>query len=182
VLASRLGYRITLRFVNSFFGRVFNHPQVVFTERMLRPETQGYDIFADGMANIIETHKRVAQAYFDDGSIEQACPPLKALLHIMRDEQTLDDLAFRAMFTREHLLASDWYAERLKAKQKIDCRLWEQHVGYLKTFLGRTGYAQEARRLGIEDRLASARKKLDWVNSPEYLKHLTGTIGAQPLP
>ena len=182
VLASRLGYRITLRFVNNFFGRVFNHPQLVFTEKMLRPETQDYDIFADGMANIIETHKRVAQAYFADGSIEQACPPLKALLHIMRDEQTLDDPTFRAMFTREHLLASDWYAERLKAKQEIDCRLWERHVSYLKSFLGRVGYAQEARRLGIEDRLTRARQHLDWVNSPEYLKHLMGTIGAQLIP
>jgi hypothetical protein len=154
----------------------------VFTEKMLRPETQDYDIFADGMANIIETHKRVAQAYFADGSIEQACPPLKALLHIMRDEQTLDDPTFRAMFTREHLLASDWYAERLKAKQEIDCRLWERHVSYLKSFLGRVGYAQEARRLGIEDRLTRARQHLDWVNSPEYLKHLMGTIGAQLIP
>ena len=53
VLASRLGYRITTRFVLSFFGRVFNYPHVVLTEKMLRPEMQDYDIFADGMDNII---------------------------------------------------------------------------------------------------------------------------------
>ncbi len=178
VLASRLGYRVTLRFVNAFFGRVFSHPHQVFTEKMLKPETQDFDIFADGMENIIETHRHVAKAYFADGSIEQACPPLKALLQIMRDDGSIDDPAFRAMFTREHLLASDWYAKRLTAKQKIDTQLWERHVGYLKSFLGRTGYAQEARRLDIEARLQRAHQQLDFVSSPEYLKHLTGTIGA----
>ena len=39
VLGSRLGYRITKRFVNAFFGRVFNQPHIVFTEEMLRPGT-----------------------------------------------------------------------------------------------------------------------------------------------
>ena len=178
MLASRLGYRITLRFVNAFFGRIFSHPHQVFTEKMLKPETQDLDIFADGMENIVETHRRVAKAYFDDGSIEQACPPLKALLQIMRDDGSIEDPAFRAMFTREHLLKSDWYAKRLEKKQKLDTQLWERHVSYLKAFLGRSSYAQEAQRLGIEARLQSARQQLDFVSSPEYLKHLTGTIGA----
>ena len=40
VLASRLGYRITARFVSAFFGRVFNHPHSVFTDEMLKPELQ----------------------------------------------------------------------------------------------------------------------------------------------
>ena len=139
VLASRLGYRITMRFVINFFGRVFNHPHLVFTDKMLRPETQDYDIFADGMDNIVETHQRVAKAYFDDGSIENACPPLKALLHIMaRNEyggKGLDHPEIREMFTREHLLASDWYAQRLAAKQASDLASGERHVTYLKTFL-----------------------------------------------
>jgi len=62
VLASRLGYRITMRFVLSFFGRVFHHPHVVFTEKMLCPEKQDYDIFADGMENMLEAHERIARA------------------------------------------------------------------------------------------------------------------------
>src|SRR5205823_11771607 len=73
VRASLLGYRITNRFVAAFFGRVFNHPDAVFTEAMLRPERQDANIFADGMENVIATQKRVAQSYFDDGSIEAAC-------------------------------------------------------------------------------------------------------------
>jgi len=83
VLASRLGYRINARFIRAFFGRVFNHPYAVFTDEMLRPELRDRAIFADGMGHIVTTQKRIAKTYFDDGSIAQACPPLKALLHIM---------------------------------------------------------------------------------------------------
>ena len=103
VLASRLGNRITKKFVNTFFGRVFNHPHVVLTGEMLRPELQGLETFVEGMDNIVATQKRVAAHYFSDGSIEWACPPLKVLLHIMRDDhyegRTLDDPEIRAMFS-----------------------------------------------------------------------------------
>ncbi|MDR1951324.1 MAG: hypothetical protein LBP96_03740, partial [Bacteroidales bacterium] len=37
VKASILGYRITMRFINTFFGRVFENPNVVFSESMLKP-------------------------------------------------------------------------------------------------------------------------------------------------
>jgi hypothetical protein len=87
VLASRLGYRITRQFVIHYFGRVFNHPHVVLTPEMLRPELQDLEIFVDGMDNIVGTHKRVAEYYFNDGTIEFGCPPLKALLHIMAHGQ-----------------------------------------------------------------------------------------------
>ena len=185
VLAGRLGYRINARFVRRFFGRVFNHPHVVCTDEMLRPELQGMDVFADGMDNIIITQKRVAKMYFDDGSIAQACPPLKALLHIMsKDEWNgggLENPEFRKLFTRESLLASDWYAARLAAKQKVDRRLWRRHVDYLDKFLKRSSHAEEAERLGIPDRLVSARKTLQQVESPAYVESLRGTIGAEPV-
>jgi hypothetical protein len=87
ILASRLGYRINIRFVHYFFGRVFNHPHTVFTEAMLKPELQDRAVFVDGMENILATQKRVAKMYFDDGSVKQACPPLQALLHIMLHDQ-----------------------------------------------------------------------------------------------
>src|SRR5690606_10808049 len=57
VLASRLGHRITAKFARTFFGRVFNHPPVVFTEEMLKPELQDPAVFADGMDNICATHQ-----------------------------------------------------------------------------------------------------------------------------
>jgi hypothetical protein len=185
VRASLLGYRITKRFVAAFFGRVFNHPNTVFTEAMLRPELQDPSIFADGMENIIATQRRVAQSYFDDGSIESACPPLRALLHLMvHGQYEGNDLAhpdIRALFTRDHMLSSGWYAERLSAKQAVNARLWARHVRTLEAFLAKPNYSDEAARLRIADRLERARKTLDAIRSPEYAKSLRGTIGVQPL-
>ncbi len=83
VLASRLGYRITPLFVDRFLGRLFETPDAVFTEEMLRPEKQSLELFAAGVDAIVEAQRRVALNYFEDGSVEAACPPLKALLHIM---------------------------------------------------------------------------------------------------
>ena len=40
VPASRLGYRITESFASTFLGRIFMHPEAIFTEAILRPETQ----------------------------------------------------------------------------------------------------------------------------------------------
>ncbi len=184
ILASRLGYRITMKFVIHFFGRVFNHPHVVFTYKMLRPETQDIDIFVDGMENILETQKRVAQAYFNDGSVEEACPPLKALLHIMLYDQfegkDLNHPEVRALFTSKNMLAGNWYAGRLHAQQAIEVRFWEQRVGYLERFLTKANYAEEAKRLGIRERLAAARQRLEWVQSPDFKKYLWGSIGVHP--
>jgi hypothetical protein len=185
VLASRLGYRINLRFTRSFLGRVFNHPNAVFTEEMLKPELQDPDVFADGMDNIIATQRRVAKMYFDDGSVAQACPPLRALLHIMKEDvwegKRLEDPAVRNLFTREQLLASDWYAERLRARQAADVKLWRRHVDYLDRFCRRASHADEATRLDIPGRLDRAVKTLREVESPTYLNSLVGTLGTEPI-
>jgi hypothetical protein len=185
VLAGRLGYRINARFVRTFCGRVFNHPHAVFTDEMLRPELQGLETFADGMDNIATTQKHVAKMYFDDGSTARACPPLKALLHIMLDDawegKGLEHPEVRKLFTLENLLSSDWYAGRLAAKQKIDRKLWRRHIEYLDKFLKRASHADEAARLGITHRLSRARKTLGQVESPAYLETLHGTIGAEPI-
>jgi hypothetical protein len=185
ILSGRLGYRINARFVHAFFGRVFNHPHAVFTEEMLKPELQDEAIFADGMDNIVTTQKRVAKMYFDDGSIAQACPPLKALLHIMLNDEwdgkPLDHSEVRKLFTRENLLASDWYAVRLAAKQKIDRALWKRHVEYLNQFLRKPNHMDVAEQMGVADRLTRARKTLEEVESPAYLKNLSGTLGAEPI-
>ncbi len=185
ILASRLGYRINARFVHFFFGRVFNHPHAVFTNEMLKPEAQDMEVFVEGMDNIIATQKRVAKMYFDDGSIAQACPPLQALLHIMLNDEWngkgLDDPGLRKMFTRENLLTSDWYAARLAAKQKIDRALWKRHVEYLNQFLRKPSHEDIAANLNIGDRLTHARKTLEEVESPAYLKKLSGTLGAEPI-
>jgi hypothetical protein len=185
VLASRLGYRITTRFVRVYFGRVFNHPHVVFTDEMLKPELQGMDVFVDGMDNICATHKRVAESYFADGGVAMACPPLKALLHIMAygqfEGKDLNSPEIRALFTRENLLVSPWYKQRLDAKQKIETNLWKRHIAYLEAYLDRPSFADTVARLDLQGRLDHARRKLLSVESPAYREKLDGTLGVQPL-
>src|SRR5262249_33385629 len=143
------------------------------TDEMLRPEKQDLEICIEGMETIIATHQRVAQHYFNDESIDLACPPLKALLHIMRDNayegKDLRSPEIRALFTRESLLSSPWYEAYLAAKQERDIALWERHVAYLEEFLKKPSYAAEAARLGIPHRLAQARATLECVRSAAYL-------------
>ena len=88
---------------------------------------------------------------------------------------------FRSMFTRENLLESDWYRERLEIKQQRDVALWHRHVDTLQHFLDDADYADEAERLGIPGRLEVAMQKLETVKHPDYLKGLVGTLGADPL-
>jgi hypothetical protein len=184
VLASRLGYRINAEFVRVFFGRVFSDPASVFTPAMLRPEEQDPDLFADGVANIVETQRRVARLYFEDGSVEWACPPLRALLHIMAEGHyegmTAADPAFRAMFTREAMLESDWYARRLDARVTQEVRHWERAISDLEVFLGREKFESEFGRLDIRGRLGHANRALRWAKSAAYRQSLVGTIGTDP--
>ncbi|MSU23650.1 MAG: hypothetical protein EXS32_07490 [Opitutus sp.] len=184
VLASRLGWRITARFVQSFCGRVLSNPSTVFEDEFLQPEKQDAATFADGVDNIVAAMRAAAENYFADGSIAQAVPPLRALLHVMRDGtwegRGPDDAAFRALFTRETLLASAWYRARLEAQRTIDAHLWTRHAGYLDKFLSRPNYADIATRLDIRGRLARAATAARAAREPAYLEKLTGTLGAEP--
>lgn len=186
VLASRLGYRMTSRFTSLYFGRIFLHPHSVFTEEMLRPELQDIEVFVDGIDNIVDTHRRVARQYFNDGTVEMACPPLMALLQIMAEGKsgegyTLVSPEFRASFTRESVLASDWYANRLDAKQHGDEARLVRGVAALDDFIGRPYNSGVVARLSLAKRREEAQAELDRVRSPAYREGLVGTIGLQPL-
>jgi hypothetical protein len=85
------------------------------------------------------------------------------------------------MFSRESLLASDWYQQRLEVKQQRDIQLWQRHVNYLQQFLDDKDYDDEARRLDIPRRLETAKQKLAAVQEPDYVNSLIGTLGADPL-
>ena len=185
VLASRLGYRITSHFVHGVMGKIFDNPSAVFTDEILQPERQDINVFADGVNNIVETQQRVAQQYLDDGSVEDACPPLYALLHIMATShyQGMDahHPDIRAMFTREYLLNSAWYQERLSIKQQRDTALWQRHVDYLSSQFQDSNRSSHNADMDLQKRLQKANEKLDGVKSPEYLQSLVGTLGADPL-
>ena len=185
IRASRLGYRITSKFVHTFLGRIFDTPAAVFSDDILRPEIQDPEAFAAGMEYIVESQAHAAQAYFDDGSIDDACPPLAAVLHCMVhghwNGKSIDHAEVRALFTRDYLVKSDWYRRRLAVKQERDIALWTRHITYLREFLTRPSHADEAARLGIAQRLVASEHHLAEVKSPAYLERLHGTIGADPM-
>jgi hypothetical protein len=165
ILASRLGYRITELFVDRFLGRIFELPGAVFPDLLLRPEKQDMENFVKGMEAICDAQRIVALNYFEDGSVNAACPPIRALLHIMAygayEGKGIEDRSLRGMFTREALLASGWYAERLATKQQRDIALWTRHAAATNS--------------------AAAKAELTRVSSPKYLEELLGTIGADPF-
>jgi hypothetical protein len=182
ILVSRLGYRITSLFAKHFLGRLFETPDAVLTDEILRPELQDMDVYVEGIDNIVAAQKNVALNYFEDGSVDAACPPLQALLHIMAhgsfEGRCADDAGFRAMFTRESLLASNWYEERVRCKQQRDVALWTRHVAALEQF----GAGRTARNLpDLAARMEIANRELARVGTPGYLEELAGTIGADPF-
>ena len=182
--ASRLGYRMTSKFQSKYFGRIFLHPHVVFSEPMLKPELQDTDTYAESVRTIVKTHQRVAQSYIDDGTIVLAVPPIKALLEIMatgtsEEGLTLHDPEFRAMFERENVLASEWYAERLRSKTAADAKLAEMSTGAMQRFIGEEINANAARRLGIEEKIVAMQAELKKNSGEEAAEALRGTLGRQ---
>lgn len=183
--ASILGYRITTRFAHAFLGRIFNNPNAVFSPEMLAPEKQDLRMFADGIRNIVATQKRVAENYFKDGSIEAACPPLKALLHIMVhghfEGKDLNSPEIRSMFSRDSVLSSEWYRERLETRKNREIHLWERHLKYLKDYLKKESHAEAIEQLRLQDRMKAAKQELERVSSAAYVEALNGSIGADPF-
>jgi hypothetical protein len=184
VLASRLGWRITARFVQTFCGRVLSHPSTVFETDLLQPERQDPAVFAEGVDNIVGAMREAAAHYFADGSIDLAVPPLRALLHLMREGnwegRGADDPAFRALFTRDTLLASPWYRARLEAQRTMDEHLADRQAHYLEKFLTRPNYADVAAHLDIRQRLDRLQASARATRAPGYLEKLTGTLGVDP--
>mmetsp|Transcript_39355 Transcript_39355/g.94264 ORF Transcript_39355/g.94264 Transcript_39355/m.94264 type:complete len:1133 (+) Transcript_39355:82-3480(+) len=185
VLASRLGYRVTNRFVRRFLVRIFETPDAVFDEAMLKPESQDMLMFVDGVNNIVEAQARTAKAYIADGSISDACPPLRATLYIMAEGRTPEGLTadspeYRALFKREEMLKSAWYRERLAAKQSQEIVRLQRCIAALQDFLARPENASDTARLGITERLASAEKQLEVASSSAFVDSLVGTSGSDP--
>lgn len=186
VAASRLGYRMTEKMATKYFGRIFLHPDVVFTPEMLRPELQDVGVFAESIATITATHERVARAYFKDGTVDLAVPPLRALLEIMADGSTaqgwdLGSPEFRAMFTREAVLASDWYAQRLDAKQAAARARADAGLAAIEKFVSTPGNEEPTARLDMPARVEAARVEVERLAGPEFREQLVGTAGSTPL-
>ncbi len=185
VLASRLGYRITDAFARNIFGRIFSHPGSVLTDEMLKPELQSMEYYVDGIANIVEAQKKVARNYFLDGGIDDAIPPLKALLHIMDqgefEGKTIEDPEIRELFTLESLLQSDWYQARLQAKYDLELLSLTKKAAYLETYIANQ-HPEDVDRLGVRTQLKQIQdQKSELEKDPDaYLASIHGTLGVQP--
>ena len=183
--ASRLGYRITRRFVRRYMARVFDNPSKVFTDDLLKPELQDPDSFADGILYIAEAQERVAKTYFEDGGYELACPPLQAILSIMAhgdfEGKTIDDPEIRSMFSREALLESDWYKRRLNEKQQRDIEHWRGFEVRLNKFMAIKSREEWVHELKLHARLQHAQDMRQRAEAEGYPQELVGTIGADPM-
>lgn len=182
VPSRRLGWRITDRFVKHYFARIFDNPDKVFDSSILQPETQDLASFVDGVGYIMEAYQRVAQQYFDDESIEDACPPLRALLSIMAhgqyEGQDETHPHIRQMFTLEYLLASDWYRQRLINRQQQDIALWTRHLASIELSLAQPAMLDSSFVIQLNKRHELAQREILRVSRPDYFDELVGTIGA----
>ena len=181
--ASRLGYRITERFVRRYLARVFDNPSKVFTPEILRPETQDEDAFNDGVLQIAEAQTRVASAYFRDGGYEIACPPLRAILDIMahgeHEGYGLDAPEVRDLFTRESLLSSDWYRRRLQTRATRQRDHWQRFRQRLEAAIDAA--ETDATQVTLRERLAYVDQRIDEVSDEAHIDTLVGTIGTDPM-
>jgi hypothetical protein len=183
--ASRLGWRITPLFAATYLGRLFDTPAAVFTEDMLRPELQSLPDFVDGIENIVQAMERSAKAYIEDGSVEAAIPPLKALLWVMAtgsyEGKNIHDPELRDLFDRDYVLGSDWYAQRLAAYQEREISYLRHSVDSLQRFIedeiedSSSAAAQAARELEM------TKRRLERLTKGDYSKILIGSIGKDPL-
>ncbi|MDR0418500.1 MAG: hypothetical protein LBH08_03680 [Puniceicoccales bacterium] len=185
VEASRLGYRINRKFTTTFFGRILTSPETVFPDDMLQPEKQNMEIFVDSMANIVDAHRRAALQFFEDRTIDGACLPMKALLHIMAygdyEGMKLNSLEFRQLFDRRAIMESDWYQERLAICQKIHVHHLRRCVCCMKEFAKKTSNREYVYSMHVRRRIRDCQTHLEYISSDAYLQDLYGTIGADPL-
>jgi hypothetical protein len=185
VKASRLGYRITSKFAYRFMGKIFDEPQTVFDEKLLKPETQDLEAFVDGVNNIVNGHKKIANAYIADGTVDEVILPLKALIYIMADGSyegmKVHDKKFRELFEYDYVIESDWYQQRLKNKQIIDIQLMNKKIKNLESFIANPINAGVLESYGYKDKLDYAKEQLKYYESDEYLESLVGTLGADGI-
>ena len=183
--ASRLGYRITMRFVRTYLARVFDNPSKVFSQEILKPERQDLESYADGILHIAEAQQKVAKRYMEDGGYELACPPLRAILSILAtgeyEGKTAADPEVRDLFTLENLLESDWYRRRLTEQQERDIQHWTDFVGRIEDAIDTLQGGRPNVSRDLADRLAYAKERLDEARQPSYLDSLIGTLGADPM-
>jgi len=92
--------------------------------------------------------------------------------------KTIDDASIRAMFSRDYLLDSDWYLQRLKIKQSRDAALWKMNRDYIEQKMDEINESETELWADLQGCIENAEQMLEWINSDSYLERLHGTLGA----
>ena len=93
---------------------------------------------------------------------------------------TLDSPQFRALFTREAVLASDWYAARLDAKQAAASGRADAGLAAIEKFVSTPGNEEPTARLDMPAR-GGRTAEAERLSGPQYREQLVGTAGSTPL-
>ncbi len=86
----------------------------------------------------------------------------------------------RKLFTRESVENSDWYRERLVARQRVDERLWRRHLTTLDAELKERTANDDPLTALLRKRRASVAGRLTQIATLAYLESLRGTLGVDP--
>ena len=146
-------------------------PHTVFTEAMLRPEPQDLDVFADGSTISSSTQQPRRANVFRRRQHRAGLPAAtRAAPHHARMAsgrgKDLGDSEFRELFARENLLASDWYAARLAAKQSYDIEHYQRAAEGLERFQSGATNADTVERLHVQRELQAIYAGLARVSKP----------------
>ena len=152
---------------------------------MLRPELQSLPDFVDGVRNIAEAQAKSAADYFEDGSVEAAIPPLKAILHVMAkgsyEGRGIHDPELRSLFDRESVLASPWYRARLEAYRDREAAYIAASVERLRRYLAESAEAGSVAARRARSELARTEERMVVLGQEAYLEMIEGSIGLDPL-
>ena len=97
------------------------------------------------------------------------------------DGHGLEAPEVRTQFTRESVLASEWYVARLDAKQRSDENRLKQAVAGLYDFIDAPDNSGVVMRLGLTARRAQVQAERVRVGGADYRAGLVGTLGVQPF-
>ena len=92
--------------------------------------------------------------------------------------KTIDDPDFRYMFTRDYLISSKWYQQRLKNKQQRDAALWQLNHAYVEKQLAETLDYEQDKKAYLQEHLDESDRMIQVVSSEAYMQQLQGTLGA----
>jgi hypothetical protein len=85
------------------------------------------------------------------------------------------------MFTREAVLASNWYAQRLDTKQAAASARADAGLAAIDKFVSTPGNEEPTARLDMPARVEAAQVAARQLASPEYREQLVGTVGSTAL-